>query len=135
MSKRTFRTAGPSQRQLRAGELIRRTLADILSREEVRDPDLEKVSVTIGEVRCSPDLKHAKVFCTPLGESNRDRSNYIATALNRIAAQLQSQLAQEIVLKFTPKLLFVADTSYDDAIAMDKLFNLPTVKRDISQDG
>lgn len=133
MSKRTFRTAGPSQRQLRAGELIRRTLADILSREEVRDPDLEKVSVTIGEVRCSPDLKHAKVFCTPLGESNRDRSNDIATALNRIAAQLQSQLSREIVLKFTPKLKFVPDTSYDDAVTIDRLLDMPQVKQDIQK--
>ena len=132
MSKRNHRAAGPSQRQLRAGELIRRTLAEIISREDVRDPVLEKISVTIGEVRCSPDLKHAKVFCVPLGETNQDRSSETANALNRMAAQLQSRLAQEVTLKFTPKLLFVADTSYDDAVAMNKLFDLPQVRRDIS---
>lgn len=133
MSKRNHRATGPSQRQLRAGELIRRTLAEIISREDVRDPVLQRISVTIGEVRCSPDLKHAKVFCIPLGETNQDRSSEAANALNRMAAQLQSKLAQEVTLKFTPKLLFVADTSYDDAVAINKLFDRPQVQKDISQ--
>ncbi len=133
MSKRTYRATGPSQRQLRAGELIRRTLAEIITREEVRDPVLEKISVTIGEVRCSPDLKQAKVYCCPLGETNLERSTEAASALNRIAALLQARLAQEVTLKFTPKLLFVADTSYDDAVAMDRILSLPQVMRDISK--
>lgn len=131
MPKRIHRATGPTQRQLRAGELIRRTLAEIISREDVRDPVLDKISVTIGEVRCSPDLKHAKVFCIPLGETNQDRSSETASALNRMAAQLQSRLAQEVTLKFTPKLMFIADTSYDDAVAINKLFDLPQVQKDI----
>lgn len=133
MSKSKFRVTGPSQRQLRAGELIRRTLADIIAREEVRDPVLEKISVTIGEVRCSPDLKHAKVFCAPLGDTDNERRRETAIALNRMAALLQNRLAREVTLKFTPKLQFVADTSYDDAVAMDRIFDLPEVKRDIAQ--
>lgn len=133
MSKRTYKATGPSQRQLRAGELIRRTLAEIITREEIRDPVLEKISVTIGEVRCSPDLKQAKVYCSPLGETNQERSTETAIALNRMAAQLQSRLSREVTLKFTPKLLFVADTSYDDAVAMDRILSLPQVRNDISR--
>ena len=131
MSKKAYRAMGPSQRQLRAGELIRRTLAEIITREEVRDPVLEKISVTIGEVRCSPDLRQAKVYCSPLGETNQERSTETAIALNRMAAQLQTRLSQEVTLKFTPKLLFVADTSYDDAVTMDRLFDSPQVRRDL----
>lgn len=133
MSKRNFKAVGPSQRQLRAGELIRRTLAEILSREEVRDPVLEKISVTIGEVRCSPDLKHAKVYCNPLGETNLERSNETAIALNRMAAQLQNKLSREVILKYTPKLLFIADTSYDDAVAIDRLIDSPQVRDDVQK--
>ena len=59
--------AGPTQRMLRAGELIRHALVDIMAREDFRDPELTGVSVTIGEVRTSPDLKHANVFCARLG--------------------------------------------------------------------
>ena len=62
----------PSQRQLKAGELIRRALADILAREHIRDPDLQGVSVTISEVRASPDLKHAIVYAAPLSNSAGD---------------------------------------------------------------
>ena len=60
----------PSQRQLKAGELIRRALADILAREHLRDPDLKGVSVTLSEVRASPDLKHAIVYAAPLGRDH-----------------------------------------------------------------
>ena len=56
----------PSQRQLKAGELIRRALAEILAKENIRDVDLQGVSVTISEVRASPDLKHARVYASPL---------------------------------------------------------------------
>ena len=58
---------GPSQRQLRVGELIRRTLSDVLARGDIHDPELERMSITVGEVRTSPDLKIATVFALPLG--------------------------------------------------------------------
>lgn len=112
---------GPSQRQLRAGELVRHALVDILAREEFRDPDLQGVTVTIGEVRTSPDLKHATVFCSPL--VGNDDAEAVAGALNRAASFLRGKLGRQIEMKFTPQLRFLADTSYDDANNMDRLLD------------
>lgn len=122
MSKHRHNAAeGPSQRQLRAGELIRHALVDILAREEFRDPDLQGVSVTIGEVRTSPDLKHAPVFCSPLVGSDNPKA--VADALNRASAFIRGRLGREIDMKFTPNLRFIPDTSYDEANAMDRLLD------------
>lgn len=122
--------APPSQRQLRAGELIRHALVDILSREELRDPALQGASITIGEVRCSPDLKHATVFCAPLGEADAARRHEVAEALARASRFLRGQLGRRIDMKFTPQLHFLADDSYDEAAAMDRLLDSDRVKRD-----
>lgn len=111
----------PSQRQLRAGELVRHALVDILAREEFRDPALQGVSVTVGEVRCSPDLRHASVFCTPLGDQDSAHAKEVAEGLNRAASFLRGRLGREIEMKFTPQLHFIADESYDSALAMDML--------------
>lgn len=121
----------PSQRQLRAGELIRHALTDILSREAFRDPELENALITVGEVRCSPDLKHANIFVSPLGdESDEGRAN-LAAALNRAAGFLRGRLGREIDLRYTPELHFIADKSYDDATAIDRLLMDPRVRRDV----
>lgn len=120
----------PSQRQLRAGELVRHALVDILSREAFRDPDLDGVSVTVGEVRCSPDLKHATVFCAPLGVDEEDRRTAVTKALNRASRFLRGRLGREIDMKFTPELHFVSDDSYDDAAAIDRLLDSDRVRRD-----
>ncbi|MGF1462261.1 MAG: ribosome-binding factor A, partial [Maricaulaceae bacterium] len=82
MGRRFTSDKGPSQRQLRAGELIRHALVEVLTREDLRDPDLAGVSVTVSEVRASPDLRHAAVFVAPLGAD--DPAN-TAAALNRCA--------------------------------------------------
>lgn len=111
----------PSQRQLRAGELIRHTLVEILAREEFRDPDLKGVTVTIGEVRTSPDLKFATIFCSPLVGS--DNPAAVADALNRASGFIRGKLGRQIELKYTPQLRFIADTSYDVAKAMDQLLD------------
>ena len=123
MSKRhkTAGPLGPSQRQLRAGELVRHALVDILAREEFRDPALQGVSVTVGEVRTSPDLKHATVFCSPLVGS--DDPDGVAEALNRASSFLRGKLGRVIDMKFTPQLRFLADKSYDDANNMDRLLD------------
>jgi ribosome-binding factor A len=123
--------AGPSQRQLRAGELVRHALVDILAREDLRDPALQGVSVTIGEVRCSPDLKHATVFCAPLGGGDEQA---LAEGLNRAAGFLRGRLGREIDMKFTPQLHFQADTSYDEASEMDALLDSEAVRRDLDED-
>jgi ribosome-binding factor A len=122
----------PSQRQLRAGEIVRHALAEIIAREDFRDPDLAGVLVTVGEVRCSPDLKHANVFVTPLGDDTEEGRAKLAAALNRASAFLRGRLGREIELKFTPVLNFIADKSYDEATAIDRLLADPRVRRDLA---
>ena len=131
MARRPTPPGMPSQRQLRAGELVRHALTDILSREAFRDPDLEKVLITVGEVRCSPDLKHANVFVSPLGDDSEAGREKLAAALTRAAAFLRGRLGREIDLRYTPELHFIADKSYDDATAIDRLLMDPRVRRDV----
>lgn len=121
----------PSQRQLRAGELVRHALTEIFMREEFRDPELHDINVTIGEVRTSPDLRHAHVFCSPLGVTDPDAQDKLAKALNRASAFIRGRLGKQIEMKFTPDLHFIADHSYDEANYMESLFNRPEVKRDL----
>ncbi|MBL8549949.1 MAG: 30S ribosome-binding factor RbfA [Hyphomonadaceae bacterium] len=126
------RSAGPSQRQLRAGELVRHALVEILAREELRDPDLTGCSITIGEVRASPDLKHMNVFVAALGAHDPAR---IAAALGRHAAFLRGRLGRQIELRFTPELHFLADISYDEAQHIEDLLKRPDIARDLKRDG
>ncbi|MGE3301957.1 MAG: 30S ribosome-binding factor RbfA [Hyphomonadaceae bacterium] len=123
--------AGPSQRQLRAGELVRHALVDILARGEIRDPDLQGVSVTVGEVRASPDLKHMHVFVAPLGGGDAEK---IARALTRSAGFLRGRLGRAVDLRFTPSLHFIPDASYDEAGHIGRLLNSPEVARDLRHD-
>lgn len=120
--------AGPTQRQLRAAELVRHALVGIIAREDLRDPDLRGVSVTIGEVRASPDLKHMTAFVSALGPNDPQR---IANGLARSAAFLRGRLAKEIDLRFTPQLHFQPDISYDEARHIDELLASPEVARDL----
>ena len=129
MAKRQRNDAkGPSQRQLRAGELIRHALVDILTREEMRDPDLEGVLISVTEVRPSPDLRQAKVYVAPLGQGDQAR---LAMALNRAASFLRGKLGREIDMKFTPELHFHPDNSFDTASHVDELLRRPQVQRDL----
>jgi len=123
--------AGPTQRQLRAGELVRHALVEILAREDLRDPDLVGVSVTVGEVRASPDLKHMTAFVAALGDHAPAK---IAAALTRCAPFLRGRLARQIDMKFTPQLHFQADLSYDQAQFIDSLLRAPAVARDLAAD-
>ena len=116
---------------LRAGELVRHALVEILAREEFRDPALQGVAITIGEVRCSPDLRHANIFCSALGKSGKKEMQEIATALDRAAGFLRGRLGREIDMKFTPQLHFIADLSYDDAAEMNEVFRRADVARDL----
>jgi len=132
MAKRQRNDAkGPSQRQLRAGELIRHALVDILTREEMRDPDLEGVLISVTEVRPSPDLRQAKVYVAPLGHGDQHK---LATALNRASSFLRGKLGREIDMKFTPELHFHPDDSFDEASHVDELLNRPQVKQDLTGD-
>lgn len=124
--------AGPSQRQLRAGELVRHALAEILREEEITDPALEGVSVTVTEVRMSPDLRHATVFAEPLGGGAADE---VMKGLNRHAKFLRGRLGHAIALKFTPDLKFLHDETFNEAARMSRLFADPRVQQDLAHDG
>lgn len=118
----------PTQRQLRAGELIRHALTDIFAREEFADPDLYGKSITITEVRISPDLKNATAFAAPLG--GEDMAKTVA-ALNRVAGFMRGRLSREIDMRYTPILRFIADDSYDEARRIEALLASERVRRDL----
>jgi ribosome-binding factor A len=128
---RSSNGGAPSQRQLRAAELVRHALVDILAREELRDPELKGVSVTIGEVRASPDLKHMTAFVSSLGPGGD--STKIAQALTRCAGFLRGRLGKSVDLRFTPELHFLPDVSYDEARHIDELLASPEVARDLKR--
>jgi ribosome-binding factor A len=139
---------GPSQRQLRAGELIRHALVDILREEELSDPALQGISVTVSEVRMSADLKHAICFVEPLGAGvapavDREPSSpsrtvvvpgspdEVVAGLNRVSKFLRGRLGKSIDMKFTPDLKFIHDQSFTSAAYMDRLFSDPKVAQDV----
>ena len=130
--------AGPSQRQLRAGELIRHALVDILREEEIHDEALAGVSITVTEVRLSPDLKHATCFVEPLGAGveaapTTGHESEIIKALNAHARFLRGRLGPKLDMKFTPDLRFRHDESFDAATHMDRLFDDPRVRADLER--
>ncbi|MDP3195983.1 30S ribosome-binding factor RbfA [Tabrizicola sp.] len=130
MSNKRFNTgSGPSQRQLRVGELIRRTLADVLNRAEIHDPELNAMSITVGEVSCSPDLKVATVYVMPLMGSVPVQD--AITALARNKAELRHRIASELTLKYAPDLRFRADETFDRLDETRRLFSDPAVQRDL----
>ncbi|HVL19501.1 MAG TPA: 30S ribosome-binding factor RbfA [Amaricoccus sp.] len=118
----------PNQRQLRVGEVIRRALAEILQRGEVHDPDLAHVSVTVAEVRVSPDLRHATAFVLPLGGVNTPE---VVRALDRNRAELRRLVTDRIDLKFSPELGFQPDTRFDQMDRTRDLLRSPPVRRDL----
>lgn len=119
---------GPSQRQLRVGEVLRHAISEILARGEVRDPDLEGVSVTVTQAKPSPDMRHAVIYCEPLGGKNADR---IIGALNRHRGFVRGLLGHAIRLKFTPELRFVEDRSFAEAEKIETLLKSERVQRDL----
>ncbi|HYG28376.1 MAG TPA: 30S ribosome-binding factor RbfA, partial [Caulobacteraceae bacterium] len=114
----------------RAGELVRHALVEILREEDIADPALEGVSVTVSEVRMSPDLRHAICFVEPLGGEHAPE---VIKALNRHSKFLRGRLGRQIEMKFTPALKFLHDESFDEAAHMSRLFDDPRVRRDLEQ--
>ncbi|MFY0693330.1 MAG: 30S ribosome-binding factor RbfA [Paracoccaceae bacterium] len=123
-----FSGAGPSQRQLRVGELIRRTLADVLNRGDIHDPDLNRMSITVSEVRTSPDLKIATAFVLPLGGEGREEA---LASLRKNKGELRRAVSKNMALKFSPDLRFVLDESFDRMDDTRRLFDREDVRRDI----
>jgi ribosome-binding factor A len=130
MSKRhSSPGAGPSQRQLRVGELIRHALAEMLQRGDIHDEVLANHIVTIPEVRLSPDLKLATVYVVPLG--GKDEKPVIE-ALNRHKRFIRAEIAHRINLKFAPDLRFFRDETFDEAERIARLLHSERVARDLA---
>lgn len=121
----------PTQRQLRVGEVIRRALSDVLTRGEVHDPDLGRASITVSEVRASPDLRQATAFVMPLGGVNTEG---VVKALNRHKSELRRLVTAQIDLRFSPELNFLADASFDRMDRTRDLLRSPAVSRDLAED-
>jgi len=120
--------SGPSQRQLRVGELIRHAMAEMLSRGEVHDPVIEGHMITVPEVRMSPDLRLATIYVMPLG--GKDEQDVLA-ALERNKKFLRGEIAHRVNLKFAPEIRFRADERFDEAERIEKILRTPEVRRDL----
>ena len=107
-----------SQRQLRVGELIKQSLGQIFLRDEAKLPTLETKSITVTEVRMSPDLKNARAYVIPLGGKNADKAVDILTEFSPL---IRKALSKKIVMKFLPKVSFISDKSFDYAEKIEKL--------------
>jgi ribosome-binding factor A len=118
---------GPSQRQLRAGELVRHALIEVLAEGHFRDPDLVDVSITVAEVRMSPDLRHAFAFVMPLGGREAER---VLAALKRARVYIRAEIAKRVKLQFATEIHFELDRSFDEGAKIEALLRSPLVKRD-----
>ena len=127
MSNQFGQSLGPSQRQLRVGELVRRTLAEVFSRNQIYDEILSGVSITVGEVSMSADLKIAHVFVSPLGGN---KSKEVVEALNNNRVEIRKIVTKNVKLKFSPELKFLLDATFDNMDAMRTLFDKEEIKRD-----
>ncbi|OJT97515.1 MAG: ribosome-binding factor A [Alphaproteobacteria bacterium 65-7] len=121
---------------MRVGEALRHALAEVLARNEIRDPDLDGVSVTVTQVKPSPDMRYATVYCEPLGGRN---ARAIVAALNRHKGFLRGEMGHRLTMKFTPDLRFVEDESFAEAQKIETILKSERVSRDLaapqSEDG
>jgi ribosome-binding factor A len=129
MTKNKFHDGpGPSQRQLRVGELIRRTLSDVLARCEVHDTNLNRISITVGEVTTSPDLKIATAYvCALGGEQNAD----LISLLSKNKNELRRVMSKNLTLKYAPDLRFRIDDTFDRMDETRRLFSDEKIRRDL----
>ncbi len=129
MAKNKFHDGpGPSQRQLRVGELIRRTLSEVLTRGDVHDPDLNRIPITVGEVRTSPDLKIATAYVLPLGGQGAEEA---LEALRRNKSEIRRLVNKKLALKFSPDLRFQIDNTFDQMDETRRLFADEHVRQDL----
>ena len=119
---------GPSQRQLRVGELIRHALAEMFSRGDIHDPVIEGHMITVPEVAVTADLRLATIYVMPLG--GRDAKPVIE-ALERNKKFLRGEIARRINLKFAPDIRFRFDERFDEAERIEKILRTPQVRRDL----
>lgn len=129
MARRSETFGDSSVRLLKVGERVRHVLSEILTRQQVHDDTLSAHTVSITEVRMSPDLRQARVYAKPLLGGDEEQ---VLQALRRNTAYLQREVAQRLGLKFAPKLRFMADESFDEAGRIERLLSDPRVARDLT---
>lgn len=122
---------GASARQLRVGELVRQALADVFSREAIRDPVVDRATITVTEVRATADLRLATCYVMPLGGAE---AHDVVAGLERLAPWLTGQVARRVRLKYAPSLRFRLDPSFDEADRIAALLRRPEVARDLGHD-
>ena len=127
-NKRFTPASGPSQRQLRVGEVIRRSLSDVLSRGSIHDPELQRILITVGEVRCSTDLRYATAYVLPLGGQDKEACLKL---LRKNTVEIRHQVVKGMTLRFAPELRFEIDETYDRIEETKRMFSDETVRRDI----
>ena len=125
------RSQGPSQRQLRVGEALRHALVEILARDELRDPALSGVQVTVTEVRVSPDLRAGTAFVLPFAGGD---ATALAQALNRAAGYFRKALADSVELRVAPTIRFEPDLAFGQADRIEALLRSPAVARDLAKE-
>ncbi len=123
-------SSGPGQSQLRVGELIRRTLSEVLLRGDVHDPDLNRMSITVGEVRVTTDLRVATIYVLPLGGQGKDE---VVQLLARNKGELRRIIGKKLALKFAPELRFQLDETFDRMDETRRLFAQDAVRRDLDE--
>ena len=130
MAKNKFNDGpGPSQRQLRVGELIWRALSDILMQGTIHDPDLNRISVTVSEVTASPDLKIATAYVCPLGGQGGED---LIALLAKNKSEIRRSISKKLTLKYTPDLRFRIDETFDRMDETRRLFSQENIKRDLN---
>ena len=131
MGKNRFHDGpGPSQRQLRVGETIRRALSEVLARGDVHDPDLNAMSITVGEVRTTPDLRVATAFVLPLGGKGQDE---VLKLLARNKGELRRAISRKLTLKYSPDLRFRLDETFDRMDDTRRMLGQEDVRRDLEE--
>jgi len=128
MARQQYTPEQHSVRVLKVGERVRHILSELLTRHEVHDDTLSGHTVSVTEVRMTPDLRNATVYVKPLLGADEDE---VVKALQRNTAYLQREVAKRLGLKFAAKLKFRADESFDEADRIERLLSDPRVKRDL----
>ncbi len=128
MAQNSKSSKGPSQRQLRVGELIRRSLSEVLQRGEIHDPDLNRIPITVTEVKTSPDLRVATTYVLPLGGQNNDEA---LALLRKNRHEIRRILAKTMQLKNSPEMRFVIDETFDKMEETRQLLAREDVQRDL----
>ncbi|MBK9079988.1 MAG: 30S ribosome-binding factor RbfA [Hyphomicrobium sp.] len=128
--KSTSAAKGPSQRMLRVGELIRHKVSEMLIRGDIHDDVIAAHSITIPEVRISPDLKVATVYVMPLGGKD---IKPVIEALTRNKKYIRAEVAHTLNLRYAPDLKFREDETFEEATRIDRLLDSPKVRQDVEK--